>query len=438
MNINRDNYEEFFVLYIDKELNPAARAAVENFVEQNPDLKTELEMLEQTILPSDLMETFINKEVLLKKENEPATELINDLNCEEFFVMYGDNELNNHENALVEEFIYRHPQYQEHFELIQQVKFQPEKHILFPDKSILYRSENDVKVVPMFARMRSWKTVAAAAMILMIGGTVWYALSDRSGNTNALNGLASGNPSSTKVPVIKNTTEPANKVSTPTVNDNVAGKETLVVTESTQTPTNKATDLADNSNPDKKATANITKAEFKKLLKKDDPSTDKSFAETPIKKDNNKSNIIDPSNVKQGNEGTKIDESKNEGTNTINGLNKKDGSDKTDGLKKNNDKENNPIVVPVKPNKDESLAMIEPQKAEVKNKVAIGPVELKSDNVFTRLANETDEDFEQSDKKNKMRGIFRKVTRVFDKATSREPAENRKGVRIASFSIGLK
>jgi len=70
--------------------------------------------------------------------------------------------------------------------------------------------------------------------------------------------------------------------------------------------------------------------------------------------------------------------------------------------------------------------------------MAIGPVELKSNNVFARLANENDEEFEQSGKKNKMRGIFRKVTRVFDKATSREPAENRKDVRIASFSIGLK
>ena len=122
MNINRDNYEEFFVLYIDKELNPAERAAVENFVSQNPDLKTELEMLEQTILPLDKMETFGNKEVLFRKESEPVNGLINELNCEAFFVLYADNELNNDQNALVEEFIYRHPQYQEHFELIQQVK----------------------------------------------------------------------------------------------------------------------------------------------------------------------------------------------------------------------------------------------------------------------------------------------------------------------------
>jgi hypothetical protein len=427
MNINRDNYEEFFVLYIDKELNPAGRAAVENFVIQNPDLKTELEMLQQTILPLDEMQTFSNKDVLLKKDSAPVNALINDLNCEEFFVRYGDNELNNNENALVEEFIYRHPQYQEHFELIQQVKFQPEKHIIFPDKSILYRSENDSKVVPMFTRMRSWKMIAAAAMFLMIGGTAWYALSDKAGKDNDSNGLASGNPPAVKTPVADKPNIPVGQPSTPTVKDAIPGKKSLSVVDTPGYPVNKSADYATNQSLGKKVseTRKSNNAELQKLIKKSEQPTDKSFAQAPPKKNENPSNISNTPNVKQGNEGTKIEESKSDGTNTINGLNKKDASDKT-------------IIVPVAPNKDQSLAMVEPENSSVKNKVAIGPVELKSDNIFTRLANENDEEFEQSDKKNKMRGIFRKVTRVFDKATSREPAENRKGVRIASFSIGLK
>ena len=185
MNINRDNYEEYFVLYIDKELNATDRALVEAFIEQNPDLKGELEMLQQTILPLDEPVTFMNKESLFRKESSQtesaqSNEFINELNCEEYFVLYADNELNNKDNALVEEFVYSHPQYQEHFELIQQVKFQPEKNIVFPNKSLLYRSENDHKVVPMFTRMRSWKMAAAAAVLLMISGTVWYTMNNGS------------------------------------------------------------------------------------------------------------------------------------------------------------------------------------------------------------------------------------------------------------------
>lgn len=67
MIINRDNYEEFFLLYIDKELDTDGKAAVERFVNQNPDLGKELEMLLQSTLIDDNFQ-FPDKELLYKKE----------------------------------------------------------------------------------------------------------------------------------------------------------------------------------------------------------------------------------------------------------------------------------------------------------------------------------------------------------------------------------
>lgn len=418
MNINRNNYEEFFVLYIDNELKAAERAAVENFVDQNPDLKTELEMLQQTIMLSDNNEVFINKELLFRKESEAATGFINEVNCEELFVLYADNELNNTENGLVEEFIYSHPQHQENFELIQQIKFQPEKHIVFPDKSILYRSENDHKVVPMFVRMRTWKMVAAAAVLLMIGGTVWYALNNSGGN--GITTLAGNEPAPVKITPARPSSEPGagkapstaqtmeasvNNNDTKAVDQKSAGTESAVASATVSSPG--ITSSAENQKEKSNNQANDNLAVIKKqsstrpaskadaaineLISKTNQSTDKSFAQADTKKDKDQSNIIVKPNVQQ----------------------QKDS------------------------NKDEMLAVV-PEKQNNDNSVAIGPVQLKSDNVFAKMVNENDEEFEQSDKKNKMRGFFRKVTRVFDKATSREPAEERKGVRIASFSIGLK
>ena len=49
MNIDRNNYEEFFLLYVDGELDATQQLAVENFVQQNPDLAVELKMILNTM-----------------------------------------------------------------------------------------------------------------------------------------------------------------------------------------------------------------------------------------------------------------------------------------------------------------------------------------------------------------------------------------------------
>ena len=82
MNITRHNYEEFFLLYLDKELNEAERKEVEEFVQLNPDLREEFDMLQHTTFPPDEQEIFFDKESLLRFDVNG----INDLNHEEYFV----------------------------------------------------------------------------------------------------------------------------------------------------------------------------------------------------------------------------------------------------------------------------------------------------------------------------------------------------------------
>lgn len=70
--INRQTYEEYFLLYIDGELDAAQRAEVEQFVGDNPELKMELDMLGQSVFAADENIVFENKEILYKKENRAA------------------------------------------------------------------------------------------------------------------------------------------------------------------------------------------------------------------------------------------------------------------------------------------------------------------------------------------------------------------------------
>src|SRR5687768_439821 len=80
--ITRDNYEAYFVLYVDDELNAAERKAVENFIQQNPDLEEELVMLQQSVLRADEKIVFEQKESLLKGSAELG--LINEHNYGEY------------------------------------------------------------------------------------------------------------------------------------------------------------------------------------------------------------------------------------------------------------------------------------------------------------------------------------------------------------------
>lgn len=68
MEINRQTYEEFFILYIDDELNREEKLAVEDFVKENPDLEHELSLLKDTIIIPDNRIIFEDREILFKQE----------------------------------------------------------------------------------------------------------------------------------------------------------------------------------------------------------------------------------------------------------------------------------------------------------------------------------------------------------------------------------
>jgi hypothetical protein len=168
VEITRDNYEAYFVMYVDDELNATERMAVEQFIQQNPDLEEELVMLQQSVLRPDAGIVFDHKENLFR---HTTTDGINESNCEEYFILYGDDELTNEEKDKVEQFVYKHPQYQANFELIQQVKLVPDNALTFPDKSDLYRSEEDDTRVIAFPW---WRFTAAAIAILTLGSMFLY------------------------------------------------------------------------------------------------------------------------------------------------------------------------------------------------------------------------------------------------------------------------
>jgi len=161
MNINRNNYENIFLLYVDGELSAEQRNAVDLFVYQNPDLAVELEMLLQTKLPFEEI-IFEEKEILLNPENTG----INLSNYQEYFLLYVDNELTDFEKNEVEKFVLQQPDFQDSFTLLKQTQLQKEL-IIYPDKDTLFRKE-EKPVVFLY-----WRRIAIAAAFTGLGILLW-------------------------------------------------------------------------------------------------------------------------------------------------------------------------------------------------------------------------------------------------------------------------
>jgi hypothetical protein len=174
MIINRHNYEEFFILYMDNELNSQQRGEVEAFAAANPDLKAELDILLQSRLVPDTSISFAAKDELLRSSTN-----IDMTNYEEWLLLYIDNELDAEQKATVEDFIIRHPAVQDELILFQQAKLQPETAIVFPNKESLYRKEEKSRRVVM---MR-WTRIAVAAILLLAVSLSVYFISNNKTET---------------------------------------------------------------------------------------------------------------------------------------------------------------------------------------------------------------------------------------------------------------
>ncbi|MEN9686626.1 MAG: hypothetical protein RLZZ28_2412 [Bacteroidota bacterium] len=193
-NINQHNYEEFFLLYVDGELSAADKQAVEQFVQANPDLAIELEMLQQMQLPAQEI-IYAGKENLYKKESTA----VQYENYEEQFLLHVDKQLSWEEEEKLAIFVLQNPALQEGFTLLKQTQL-PVETIVFSDKASLYRKE--AKEKPLF--YFGWQRMAIAAAVL--GLVVFAGLLLPSGEKNPATPLAKTNTNKTATPIINGST----------------------------------------------------------------------------------------------------------------------------------------------------------------------------------------------------------------------------------------
>lgn len=129
MNINKNNYEAYFLDYHEGTLSPQEVADLFLFLSLYPELKKEFDTFENIILEDFSPPVFENKDSL--KKNITAD------NREEYFIQAIEGTLAPAEQILLEQFLKTHPQFLAEFQLFQKTKLQSDLSIVFENKSVL-------------------------------------------------------------------------------------------------------------------------------------------------------------------------------------------------------------------------------------------------------------------------------------------------------------
>lgn len=373
MNINRDNYEEYFLLYIDNELSVAEKNAVDTFVSDNPDLLEELVMLQQSVVKPAAID-FPDKEALKKPETV-------DDSVQEKLLLLLDNELKGKEKAAMLSLVQYNAAVKQEWKILQQTRCSPADIIEFKEKALLYKKEPR-RVVAISPKAVAWWRFAAAAILIGVGlwGTVSYF--DDNGKSDP-SYVSDGE----KVKV-----------------------DTTITAKRIASPANDITKAVEVNSPVSNSTASTA------------------ITSKPIKDDATKPAI---ENIVEGNQGV-LKKGKDDNAGTIVKTPKEDQEAVLESI--NNDISNEKVIVNVTPEtQNNNIKSNIEIPSSVENSIAIN-TSLKTDagdnNTFAF------EDEEEKPRKTKLGGFFKRVKRVIERKTKIKTGSDDE-VRIANMSFAM-
>ncbi|MEP7252692.1 MAG: hypothetical protein ABI683_09940 [Ginsengibacter sp.] len=261
MEINRNNYEEYFLLYADNELTDNEKIEVLKFIRENKDLENEFKTIQDTICKPDNIVMQDKSSLLRATENDFVTEK----NYEEIFVLYHDNELGSEEKTGTELFLRDNPHLRKEFDFIGRAKLTPDKSITFPRKKDLYHKEKDGRVIPI----AFWRSLAAA---MFIGFGLWIFETYRE------------QPAVPQTAVIKKDNAQGNKQSTATTNIDKTIEPTKKDKDSFATSSRQNQNIADNNR-------SVEKKEVLKQVKQNQQQKNSYAQQTPKQNDKAKTEM---------------------------------------------------------------------------------------------------------------------------------------------------
>lgn len=158
MNINRENYEIYFLDFIEGNLTEAQKKELQQFLLENPDLASELDDFDNIQLEIPQIE-YSNKNSLKRYSNE--NEIV-ESNFEKFCIAYIENDLSENKKVQFLEFLENNEHKKQEFEGYKKIKLISDKNLIFKNKEQLKRT-----IALNISRKKIYSTIAIAASLLL-------------------------------------------------------------------------------------------------------------------------------------------------------------------------------------------------------------------------------------------------------------------------------
>ena len=171
MNINRKNYEAYFLDYRENNLSTEQVAELMIFLEDNPDLKVEFDSFESFTLQAEENITFSKKEALKKTtvssfgEVLQTTDNIDSDNYEEKLIASLEGDISEEESMELAVFMELNPKVKLESNLYRSTTLEPELSISYPNKESLKKKG----VFVLYRTQMIYGLSIAASIIILLG-----------------------------------------------------------------------------------------------------------------------------------------------------------------------------------------------------------------------------------------------------------------------------
>ena len=188
MMITRDNYEPFFLDYLEGNLAENILDQFLDFLGQNPDLKEELHLFENIHLPEE-QAVYQDKAHLYKsvQDEKSAFEIKS--------IAFMEGDLNDEERKLFEAYLTNHTELQKEYNLFAKTRLVADPSINYQDKQKLYRRSGTATVM-------NWVARVAAVVAIVWGISSLFQTGNRPDRPTTVHEITAAKPQPA-APVIK-------------------------------------------------------------------------------------------------------------------------------------------------------------------------------------------------------------------------------------------